>query len=45
MVFDPQTGIMQSAKLKIDKEVKGHQGDDSSYRLQSTYVEDYVGAK
>ena len=44
-VFDPQTGMLKSAKLTIDREVKGHQGDDSSYRLQSTYVEQYVGAK
>jgi hypothetical protein len=43
--FDPQSGILRSAKLKIDKEVKGHQGDDSTYRFQSNYVEEYVGAK
>jgi hypothetical protein len=44
-VFDPQTGMLKSAKLTIDRQVKGHQGEDSSYRLQSTYVEEYSGAK
>ncbi len=43
--FDGQAGIMKSARLKIDKEVKGHQGDDSAYRFQSNYVEEYIGAK
>jgi hypothetical protein len=43
--FDPQSGIMRSAHMKIDREVKGHQGEGSVYRLQSTYKEEYAGDK
>jgi hypothetical protein len=43
IVFDLKAGRLQSASLKIDKEVKGHQGEGSSYHLQSTYTEEYVG--
>jgi hypothetical protein len=45
IVYDLKAGRMQKASLKIDKEVKGHQGEGSSYRLQSTYTEEYVGEK
>jgi hypothetical protein len=44
-VFNMQTGMLESARLTIDKELKGHQGEGSSYRFQSTYVEQYVGGK
>ena len=43
IVFDVKAGRLRSASLKIDKEVKGHQGDGSSYHLQQTYTEEYVG--
>jgi hypothetical protein len=44
IIFDPQNGIMQSAKLQIDKQAKGQQGEGSSYRFQSIYRERYLGA-
>jgi hypothetical protein len=43
VVFDVPSGMLRSAKLKIEKEVTGHQGEGSSYRYQSTYSEEYVG--
>jgi hypothetical protein len=45
VVFDLGAGIMKSAKVQIDKELKNHQGEGSSYRLQSTYTEQYVDGK
>ncbi|MFL5245888.1 MAG: hypothetical protein ACJ8FY_27770 [Gemmataceae bacterium] len=45
VVFDVRLGRMQSARLVIDKELKGAQGASSSYRLQSTYTEEFVGDK
>jgi hypothetical protein len=40
VVFDARTGMMKSARVIIDKELKGHQGDGSSYRLRSEYTEE-----
>jgi hypothetical protein len=45
VVFDTQAGLMRSARLRIDKELKGHQGEGSSYHFQSSYVEEYAGNK
>jgi hypothetical protein len=45
VVFDMQAGRLQSASLDIEKEVKGHQGEGSSYKFQSAYTEKYVGDK
>jgi hypothetical protein len=45
VVFDVKAGRMHSARLKIDKELKDHQGKGSSYRFQSLYTEQYVGKK
>ena len=45
VVFDAQSGLMRSARLTIDKELKNHQGEGTSYRFQRTYVEQYVGDK
>jgi hypothetical protein len=45
IVFDVQAGRMRSATLKIDKELKGHKGDGSSYRFVSSYTEQYAGDK
>jgi hypothetical protein len=41
-VFDTQLGRLQRADLRVEKELKGHAGEGSSYRLQSTYAEEYV---
>jgi hypothetical protein len=43
VVFDVPSGTLRSARLKIEKELTGHQGEGSSYRFQSTYSEEYVG--
>ncbi len=43
VVFDVQSGRLQKASLRIDKEAKGTQGEGSSARFQSKYTEEYVG--
>jgi hypothetical protein len=43
IVFDLINGRLQGATLKIDKELKGFQGDGSSIRVIGTYVEQYAG--
>ena len=43
VTFDALHGRLIRADLKIDKELKGHQGEGSSYRLTSTYREELVG--
>ena len=43
VVFDLKAGRLQSASLKIDKEVKNHQGEGTNYHVQATYSEEYVG--
>jgi len=45
IVFDLKKGLMRSARLTIEKELKGHQGEGSSYRFQSVYTEEYAGDK
>lgn len=45
VVFDVKAGVMKSARVMIDKELKGHQGEGSSYRLQSRYTEEYVSGR
>lgn len=45
IVFDVQSGRLQKARLLTDKELKNHQGDDSSYHFKSSYTEEYVGDK
>jgi hypothetical protein len=42
-VFDLQAGRLQSANLRIDKTLQGHQGAGSTHRFQSTFKEEYVG--
>ncbi len=42
VVFDAATGRLHSAHLRIDKELKGLQGEGSSYHFQSTYMEQLV---
>src|SRR5439155_4937449 len=41
VVFDVQTGLVRSARLVIDKELKNHQGEGTGYRFQRSYVEEY----
>ncbi|HVK10224.1 MAG TPA: hypothetical protein VM597_15765 [Gemmataceae bacterium] len=43
--FHAATGRYYAARLKVQKELKNHQGDGSSYKFTSTYVEDLVLAK
>jgi hypothetical protein len=45
VVFDIQGGFLRSAKLQIDREVAGHQGDASHYRFKGTSTEEYVPAQ
>ncbi len=45
IVFDTQSGLMRSARLAVDKELKDHQGEGTSYHFQRTYAEEYVGNK
>lgn len=39
VVFDTRTGCVQSVQLRIEKELKDHQGEGSLYRLRSSYSE------
>jgi hypothetical protein len=41
VIFDIGAGRLHSARLKIDKELKNHHGEGSSYRFQSLYSEEY----
>jgi hypothetical protein len=43
IVFDTKEGRLIAAKLHIENELTGHQGEGSRYRFQSTYTEDYMG--
>ena len=45
VVFDLQRGRLQSAGLRIEKDLTGHQGTGSSYKFLSTYTEKYVESK
>jgi hypothetical protein len=45
VTFDLKDGRLQAAALKIDKELKGHQGAGSVCRFQSTYTIQYAGDK
>ena len=40
VTFDVQSGRLQSAILRVDKELTGHQGEGSSYHFVSTYKEE-----
>ncbi len=43
VVFDLATGRMMKATLHVEKDLKGHAGAKSSYKVQSDYVEQYIG--
>lgn len=40
VVFDLENGRLLSVRLTIDKELKEHQGQDSSYQFHSVYTEE-----
>jgi hypothetical protein len=42
IVYDLKAGRLRSASLKIDREVKNHQGEGTSYHVQGTYLEEFV---
>ncbi len=42
LVFDAQSGSVRSIQLKIDRELKGQQGEGSTYRFHSEYTEEAV---
>ena len=42
VVFDLERGLMLRAELAVDRTVEGHQGNGSSYRFASSYLEEYV---
>ncbi len=43
LVYDLRAGRLQSATLTIDKEVKGHQGENSACKFRSSDKVEYVG--
>jgi hypothetical protein len=43
VVFDMENGRLDAAVIQVNKELKDHQGKDSSYRFQSVYRESYLG--
>lgn len=43
VTFDLKLGLLRKARLAVDKELKNHQGAGSSYRMQATYTEEYIG--
>ncbi len=45
IAFDAQNGRLLHARLKVEKELTGQQGQGSSYRFQSSYAEDLVTEK
>jgi hypothetical protein len=42
VVFDVEHGRLSALRVTIEREVKGHQGEGSSYHFQSTYKEQYA---
>jgi hypothetical protein len=42
VIFDTEAGRLHSAKLQIDQELTGHQGEGSTYRFKSSYAEEFV---
>ncbi len=43
VVFDVENGRLDAAVIQVNKELKDHQGKDSSYKFQSVYRESYLG--
>ncbi len=42
VLFNLQAGRVEQAKIVVDKELKGHRGEGSSYHFKSTYTEKYI---
>jgi hypothetical protein len=42
ILFDLGNGRLHRAVIKVDKELKGHMGENSSYRFQSSLVEQLI---
>lgn len=42
VLFNFQAGRMEQAKIVVDKELKGHRGEGSSYHFKSVYTERYA---
>lgn len=42
-LFDARAGRLERAELGVERELKGHQGEGSSYLFKSRYSELYVG--
>ena len=45
LYFHAATGRYYGARCKVERELKNHQGEGSSYKFVSTYTEDFVPAK
>ncbi len=45
VVFDTAAGVMKSARVTIEKDLKGYQGEGSTYSLRSSYTEELVPAR
>jgi len=45
LFFHAASGRYYGARCKVERELKNHQGEGSSYKFVSTYVEDLVPAK
>ena len=45
LFFHATSGRYYGARCKVERELKNHQGEGSSYRFASTYSEDLVPAK
>lgn len=45
VTLDPQKGLMLDSILKVDKTLKGHQGENSSYRMYSLFKETLISSK
>lgn len=45
LYFHAQSGRYYGARCKVERELKNHQGEGSTYKFVSTYTEDFVPAK
>jgi hypothetical protein len=42
ILFDMEKGVLRSAKLRVEKELKNYQGEGSGYRFESTYSTELI---
>jgi hypothetical protein len=45
VTLDAEKGVMTESIMKVDKTLKGHQGENSSYRMYSLFKETLTGSK